>query len=60
MLEREWIEEQKKLDLLMEIERLKGLKMEDDRVQRRHEASLRGAQVITEQIQDRYQQRVKD
>lgn len=31
MLEQEYIAEQKKLDLLMEIERLKGLKAEDDR-----------------------------
>lgn len=31
MLESEWIEEQKKLDLLMEIERLKGLKVSEER-----------------------------
>ena len=30
-LESEWIEEQKKLDLLMEIERLKGLKVAEER-----------------------------
>ncbi len=30
-LESEWIEEQKKLDLMMEIERLKVLKEEDER-----------------------------
>ena len=30
-LEQEWIEEQKKLDLMMEIERLKVLKEEEER-----------------------------
>lgn len=30
-LEHEWVEEQKKLDLLMEIERLKGLKVAEER-----------------------------
>ena len=30
-LENEWIEEQKKLDLMMEIERLKILKVEEER-----------------------------
>ena len=31
MLEQEWIEQQKKLDLLMEIERLKALKVAEER-----------------------------
>jgi len=30
-LENEWVEEQKKLDLMMEIERLKVLKIEEER-----------------------------
>jgi len=30
-LEREWIEEQKRLDIMTEIERLKGLKAEEER-----------------------------
>ena len=30
-LEQEWVEEQKKLDLLMEIERLKALKVAEER-----------------------------
>ena len=34
-LEQEWIEEQKKLDLMMEIERLKVLQEEDDREKRK-------------------------
>jgi len=34
----EWIEEQKRLDLMMEIERLKNLKMQEEREQARKEA----------------------
>jgi hypothetical protein len=34
-LEQEWIQEQKKMDLLMEIERLKILKEEDEREERK-------------------------
>jgi len=34
-LEQEWIEEQKKLDLMMEIERLKVLQEEEEREQRK-------------------------
>jgi hypothetical protein len=30
-LEEEWISEQKRLDLMMEIERLKSLKMQEER-----------------------------
>jgi hypothetical protein len=42
-LEKEWVEEQKKLDLMMEIERLKVLKEEEEREKRKHEARLLGA-----------------
>ena len=35
-LEQEWIEEQKKLDLMMEIERLKVLQEEEEREVRKH------------------------
>lgn len=42
-LEQEYIEEQKKLDLLMEIERLKGLKAEEDRVVKAAAARKQGA-----------------
>ena len=31
LLEHEWLEEQKKLDLMMEIERLKALKVAEER-----------------------------
>lgn len=37
-LEQEWVEEQKKLDLMMEIERLKVLKEEEEREVRKHAA----------------------
>ncbi len=37
-LESEWVEEQKKLDLMMEIERLKVLKEEEEREVRKHAA----------------------
>ena len=45
-LEAEWIEEQKKLDLMMEIERLKVLQEEEEREVRKNEARRAGAQVI--------------
>lgn len=37
-LEHEWIEEQKRLDLMMEIERLKSLKLQEEREVKRKEA----------------------
>ena len=42
-LEQEWIEEQKKLDLMMEIERLKALNEEEKRNMARKAAIKRGA-----------------
>lgn len=45
-LEQEWCDEQKRLDLMMEIERLKALKVQDEREQLRMEAQRRGAAVI--------------
>ena len=59
-LEQEWIDEQKKLDLMMEIERLKVLKEEEERDIRKHEARKKGAQVIVDQIQERTVQRMKE
>ena len=47
-LEREYVEEQKKLDLMMEIERLKSLAEEDRRNKMWMEARRKGAQVIIE------------
>lgn len=37
-LEQEWINEQKRMDLMMEIERLKSLKMQEEREIKRKEA----------------------
>jgi len=59
-LEAEWTAEQKRLDIMMEIERLKALKAEDEREELRLEAKRRGAAVIIEQIKEREQQRVKE
>jgi hypothetical protein len=59
-LESEWVEEQKKLDLMMEIERLKVLKEEEVREKRKHEARKKGAQVIVDQIQERTIIRMKE
>lgn len=59
-LEQEWIEEQKKLDLMMEIERLKVLKEEEEREKRKALARKKGAQVIIDQIQDRTVARMKE
>ena len=59
-LEKEWVREQEKLDLMMEIERLKVLKEEEEREQRKAEARKRGAQVIVDQIQERTIIRMKE
>ena len=59
-LEAEWIEEQKKLDLMMEIERLKVLKEEEEREAKKVVQRLRGKQVIVDQIQERTIQRMKE
>lgn len=47
-LEQEWIEEQKKLDLMMEIERLKVLKEEEEREAKKAVQRLKGKQVIVD------------
>jgi hypothetical protein len=59
VLETDWCEEQKRLDLMMEIERLKGLKVAEDREVKRVHAQRRGATVIIDQIQEREHERVK-
>lgn len=58
-LEHEWIEEQRKLDLMMEIERLKGLKVAEEREHVRQQARRKGALVIVDQIQEREIERIK-
>ncbi len=47
-LEQEWIEEQKRLDLMMEIERLKSLKLQEEREVKRKEAQKQGSLVIVD------------
>ena len=59
-LENEWLAEQKKLDIMMEIERLKALKAEEEREKLRVEAQRRGAAVIIDQIKEREVQRIKE
>lgn len=44
----------------MEIERLKVLKIEEEREQKKHEMRLKGKQVIIDQIQERTLQRMKE
>ena len=44
----------------MEIERLKSLQEEEDREKRKQEARRKGAQVIIDQIQERFHERVKE
>lgn len=60
LLEQEWIEEQKKLDMMMEIERLKVLKEEEERELNKAAARKKGAQVIVDQIQERNVQRMRE
>jgi len=59
-LEEDWSNEQKRLDLMMEIERLKGLQAAEQREQARVEAQRRGAAVIIDQIKEREVARMKE
>lgn len=59
-LEQEYIEEQKKLDLMMEIERLKALKVEEEREAKKAAQRIKGKEVIIEQIQERTIYRMKE
>ena len=58
-LEKEWLDEQRKLDLMMEIERLKSLKVQEEREHVRQDARRKGAMVIVDQIQEREIERIK-
>merc|ERR1711871_429099 len=53
-------EEERELDMMMEIERLKGLKMYEEREKARIDDQRRGASVIIEQIKDRQSQRMRE
>lgn len=59
ILEEEWVREQKRLDLMMEIERLKSLQQSEERDNRRAVARKQGAAVIIDQIKEREQERIK-
>lgn len=59
-LEEEWLEEQKRLDVMMEIERLKSLKMQEEKELKRKEAQRLGSLVIVDQIQEREMERIKE
>ena len=52
-LEKEYLKEQQKLDLMMEIERLKNLKLHEEREAARKKATYEGARVIVDQIAER-------
>lgn len=52
-------EEEKRLDMMMEMERLKALKMYEEREQKRIENRKRGAAVIRAQIEEREQERLR-
>merc|ERR1719230_1863893 len=53
-------EEERQLDMMMEIERLKALKMYEEREKARLDDQRRGAQVIVEQIKDRQVMRMRE
>merc|ERR1719221_2405376 len=53
-------EEERQLDAMMEIERLKALKMYEVREKERLESQRSGAKVIIEQIKDRQAQRMRE
>merc|ERR1719499_1193654 len=53
-------EEERQLDAMMEIERLKALRMYEVREKERLESQRSGAKVIIEQIKDRQSQRMRE
>lgn len=53
------MKEQKRLDLMMEIERLKDLQEQENRDVRRGVARKQGASVIIDQIKEREQERIR-
>ncbi len=60
LLEQEWVDEQKRLDLMMEIERLKSLQLQEEREVARKHAQKQGASVIIDQIRERELERIKE
>jgi len=53
-------DQEKQLDAMMEIDRLKALKTYEEREQERHEQQRNGAKVIIEQIKDRQAMRMRE
>lgn len=62
LLEQNWVQEQKRLDMMMEIERLKAIQQEMAREERAAQARKRGQQVLVDQIADRQliRQKIED
>merc|ERR1719231_1821982 len=59
VISKERLEEERRLDTIMEVERLKALKMFEEREQRRKEDQRNGAQVIITQMRERERERVR-
>jgi len=59
VMQKEKLEEERRLDTIMEVERLKALKMYEERETRRHEDQRTGAQVIINQMKERERERVR-
>lgn len=59
-LEEEWVQEQKRLDMMMDIERLKALKLQEEREAARKVAQREGCSVIIDQIKEREIERIKE
>jgi len=59
VIQKEKLEEERRLDTVMEVERLKALKMYEERETRRKEDQRVGAQVIINQMKERERERVR-
>ena len=59
VIQKERLEEERRLDTIMEVERLKALKMYEEREARRKEDQRNGAQVIITQMRERERERVR-
>lgn len=59
VVQKEKLAEERRLDTVMEVERLKALRMYEEREQRRKEEQRVGAQVIINQMKERERERVR-
>lgn len=59
ILESEYISNQKRLDIMMELERLKDLRVQREREERRIQAEREGCLKIIDQIKERDLERIK-